>query len=208
MFEQLRKTLRKFWNPFSLQTEIDRLKENTEEYYRKLDESILKAGQEAFICKYAIGINDAIASATYCMIWTKDINGRMLSLNDPMKKQLFNLDTDLSWITDTELVECYEKKYGKTEKCNESSIIRHFLVNDDHVKQTGKTTSKLVEGTLFGKPSVLRIRKNVIRDNDLNVIGVIGISDDITDKITVLKKAILASKETDVKEDLESLLMT
>jgi PAS domain-containing protein len=193
MFNWLKSKLCKF-NPFHLHTpHLDKFIEKIDDirvdikavqkslkYEKELLEIELKLTKEKLSEKQAI--LDTIVETIPDMLWYKDIEGKYVYANAAIKEGLL-CSSFPEGQTDVELAQAAKKMYGNKnhtfgEKCSNSDLV---VIDKEH-------PCRFVEnGYVKGEWLELEVNKNVVKNEDGEVIGTVGTGRDITEYVELQK---------------------
>jgi PAS domain S-box-containing protein len=109
-----------------------------------------------------------IIESTSEAIYAKDTSGKYIFINESGARMLGSRATDVFGHTDMELLP--------------AETAREFRTSDEYIMLSGQSFKREETGIIDGKTYFFLSHKSPWRDNSGKIIGVIGVSNDITDR--------------------------
>lgn len=151
--------------------------------------------------KFQILVSDAFEDCTPDMYWAKDIYGRYIIANKAIRDGLLFSNHPYGK-TDVELAIAQKARIG-----DRNHTFGEVCGNSDETVLLHEKPLRFVEwGKVNGEMLILEVHKNIMRDNDGNVVGTVGIGRDITDAYTTLKRIADETKCEYTKKEIMVLL--
>ena len=201
-------------NHISIQTELNDIRESSDKMRSSLsdlNEGTMRLSNEvresynAFvICTYTKGFNEAISDATNCLIWAKDIDGVIVAVNDNMRHSM-GYFKNIKGMKDKDVLELYKNNFHNDPDDSDVIVLSNLLQMDNEVIEKNGPVTTIERGIFFNDKKVLRVRKNVIRNDSGEIIGICGVADDITEEVNLLNDSILLAENNDLRVNLEKI---
>jgi PAS domain-containing protein len=146
-------------------------------------------------------VKQALDSSAPDMFWVKDVQGRYIIANKAIRDNLL-LDDYPYGKDDREIAENAKKRYG-----DYNHTFGAICGNSDaDVLKRKEPTKYNEDGLVRGKYLMLQVHKNVIHNNNGDVIGTVGSGRDITYQYVKLNEILESTKDQETREALLELL--
>lgn len=176
----------KKYNPFDIEDRIKHITDSMQHMVIAVDNLHLTISKDIAELQYANAKKELILQQIIdCMpdmVWFKDMEGKYVYANTAIKHGLLMCPNPIG-MNDIELANHAKSVFGPEnhtfgEKCANSDIITFEREAPSRFLESGKVKGEML---------YLEVFKNVVRDQDGNIIGVCGTGRDLTEYVTAVK---------------------
>lgn len=176
----------KKYNPFDIEERIQSITNSMQHMVSAVDNLHLTISRDIAELEYANAQKELVLQQIIdCMpdmVWFKDTEGKYIYANKAIKRGLLMCMNPVG-LNDIELASHAKAIFGENnhtfgEKCANSDIITLEREGPSRFLESGKVKGEML---------YLEVFKNIVKDQDGNVIGVCGTGRDLTEYVTAVK---------------------
>lgn len=174
------------YNPFTIDATINHMINNMKDVESKVDEVQRMIARDIAELEYLNTQKELVLQQIIdClpdMVWFKDTDGKYVYANKAIKEGLLLCPNPIGH-TDVEIAERARKLVGA-----ENHTFGEKCANSDVITLQNQCASRFLEsGKVNGKMLYLEVHKNIVRNQDGDIIGVCGSGRDLTEYINAVK---------------------
>lgn len=176
------KYLWKKYNPFDIDSTIEKIARSVDSMASQVDHLHLTISRDIAELEYANAQKELVLQQIIdClpdMVWFKDLDGKYVYANRAIRDNLL-MCKNPTGCDDFELAKRAKEIYG-----DENHTFGEKCANSDTITIENEAPSRFLEsGKVKGNTKYLEVFKNIVRDQDGQIIGVCGTGRDMTEYV-------------------------